>query len=125
MHDLLIHHANTPEGLTDLAISGGLIVETGPSLTGAAHEVIDATGLMVWPGFIDAHVHFNEPGRADWEGLGTGSRALAAGGGTAFFDMPLNSSPPTANVAALMEKVRCAEANSVLDFGLSDSGQRG
>jgi allantoinase len=118
MHDLLIHHANTPEGLMDLAITDGLIVETGPSLTGAAHEVIDATGLMVWPGFIDAHVHFNEPGRADWEGLATGSRALAAGGGTVFFDMPLNSSPPTSDVAALQEKARLAGMKSVLDFGL-------
>ena len=118
MHDLLIHQARTPEGLIDLAITDGLIVETGPSLTGAAHEVIDAIGLLVWPGFIDAHVHFNEPGREDWEGLSTGSRALAAGGGTVFFDMPLNSSPPTANVAALEEKRRCAEAKSVIDFGL-------
>lgn len=40
---------------------------------------------MVWPGFIDAQVHFNEPGRTDWEGLATGSRALAAGGGTVFY----------------------------------------
>ncbi len=118
MHDLLIHHAHTPEGLIDLAITDGVIVETGPSLTGASHEVMDATGLLVWPGFIDAHVHFNEPGRSDWEGLATGSRALAAGGGTVFFDMPLNSSPPTANVAALEQKRRCAEVESVLDFGL-------
>ncbi len=118
MHDLLIHHANTPDGLMDLAVTDGLIVETGPSLTGAAREVIDATGLMVWTGFIDAHVHFNEPGRADWEGLSTGPRALAAGGGTVFFDMPLNSSPPTATVAALQEKARLAGVKSVLDFGL-------
>lgn len=118
MYDLLIHHASTPHGRMDLAITGGLIVETGPSLGGAAHETVDATGLMVWPGFIDAHVHFNEPGRAHWEGLATGSRALAAGGGTVFFDMPLNSSPPTATVAALEEKARTAGAKSVLDFGL-------
>ena len=118
MHDLLIHNAATPEGVMDLAITEGLIVETGVSLTGKAREVLDASGLCVWPGFIDAHVHFNEPGWTDWEGLATGSRALAAGGGTVFFDMPLNSSPPTANVTALMEKVRCAEAKSVLDFGL-------
>lgn len=118
MFDLLIHHANTPDGLCDIAVADGMIVETGPALTGSARETIDASGLMVWPGFIDAHVHFNEPGRTDWEGLVTGSRALAAGGGTVFFDMPLNSSPPTANVAALEEKRRCAEAKSVLDFGL-------
>src|SRR6187431_3118024 len=61
---------------------------------GTAREEIDATGLVVLPGVIDAHVHFNEPGRADWEGLSTGSRACAAGGTTTFFDMPLNSTPP-------------------------------
>ena len=118
MFDVLIHHANTPDGLCDIAVADGMIVETGPALTGRARETIDASGLMVWPGFIDAHVHFNEPGRTDWEGLASGSRALAAGGGTVFFDMPLNSSPPTANVAALAEKRCCAEAESVLDFGL-------
>ncbi|MDB6071811.1 MAG: allB, partial [Verrucomicrobiales bacterium] len=118
MIDLLIHQADTPDGVCDIAIQDGVIVAIAPTLTDPARESIDATGLLVWPGFIDAHVHFNEPGRADWEGLSTGSRALAAGGGTVFFDMPLNSSPPTSNVAALMEKVRCAEAESVLDFGL-------
>lgn len=118
MLDLLIHHADTPEGVFDIAIQEGIITAIGTSLIDPAREVVDATGLLVWPGFIDAHVHFNEPGRADWEGLATGSRALAAGGGTGFFDMPLNSSPPTANVPALLEKVRCAEAKSVLDFGL-------
>ena len=46
---------------------------------------------------IDVHLHFNEPGRTDWEGAATGSRALAAGGGTLFFDMPLNSTPCTVN----------------------------
>ena len=118
MLDLIIHHAGTPQGVCDIAIQDGVIVALGRSLTDAAKETIDASGMLVWPGFIDAHVHFNEPGRAHWEGLETGPRALAAGGGTVFFDMPLNSSPPTANVEALMEKVCCAEARSVLDFGL-------
>ena len=60
-----------------------------------AREEIDATGLRVFPGLIDVHLHFNEPGRTEWEGAATGSRALAAGGGTLFFDMPLNSTPCT------------------------------
>ncbi len=118
MLDLLIRDATTPGGQFDIGIAEGLIVSLSTGRGEPAREMLDARGMLVWPGFIDAHVHFNEPGRADWEGLATGSRALAAGGGTMFFDMPLNSSPPTANVSALQEKVRCAEAKSVLDFGL-------
>ena len=53
-----------------------------PELVGTARATIDATGLHVFPGVIDAHVHFNEPGRAEWEGFATGTRALAAGGTT-------------------------------------------
>ncbi len=118
MFDLIIHAAETPAGRFDIGITEGVITALAPALPDPAKTTLDATGLLVWPGIMDAHVHFNEPGRADWEGLATGSRALAAGGGTAFFDMPLNSNPPTANLAALEEKRRCAEAESVLDFGL-------
>jgi allantoinase len=118
MFDLIIHAAETPAGRFDIGITEGVITALAPALTDPAKTTLDATGLLVWPGIMDAHVHFNEPGRADWEGLATGSRALSAGGGTAFFDMPLNSNPPTANLAALEEKRRCAEAESVLDFGL-------
>src|SRR5882757_5330425 len=79
----------TPDGeqQSDLAIADGKIVSIGGGLT---REEIDATGLHIFPGVIDSHVHFNEPGRGDWEGFATGSRAVAAGGGTLFFDMPLN-----------------------------------
>ncbi len=63
-------------------------------------------------------MHFNEPGRADWEGLETGSTALAAGGGTTFFDMPLNSDPPVLDAARLLEKRRIAEQKSLVDFAL-------
>ncbi len=86
-----------PEGERglDIAVSDGRIVELSPGITGSATEEIDATGLHVFPGLIDAHVHFNEPGRNDWEGFATGSAALAAGGGTCFIEMPLNASPPT------------------------------
>src|SRR6516225_8201166 len=85
-----------PGGLVraDLAIEDGRISAVGQELPGAAHE-IDAGGLTVLPGMIDDHLHFNEPGRTEWEGAATGSAALAAGGGTAFFDMPLNSTPCT------------------------------
>ena len=75
---------------------------------------IDASGLTILPGLIDIHLHFNEPGRADWEGAATGSRALAAGGGTLFFDMPLNSSPCTTNAQPVRPKTR--RARSGIDY---------
>ena len=85
---------------------------------GTAKTECDATGLKILPGVIDAHVHFNEPGRADWEGLATGSRAAAAGGVTTFFDMPLNSDPPTVTAEAFREKAALAAEKSVIDFAL-------
>ncbi|MEM6314735.1 MAG: amidohydrolase family protein, partial [Planctomycetota bacterium] len=94
--DLLIRggHVVTPDGVRecDVAVDGGTIVGFDAE---PAREEVDATGLHVFPGLVDPHVHFNEPGRAEWEGLATGSAALAAGGGTVFFDMPLNSTPVT------------------------------
>src|SRR5689334_11690633 len=79
----------------DIGILEGRIVAQGQNLRGTAAEEIDATGLTVLPGAIDAHVHFNEPGRTDWEGFATGSRAAARGGTTTVFEMPLNAHPPT------------------------------
>jgi allantoinase len=64
------------------------------------------------------HLHFNEPGRTEWEGAATGSRALAAGGGTLFFDMPLNSTPCTVTAAAVDRKRAALEASSIADFGI-------
>ena len=121
-YDLLIRHAIvvTPEGLltADLAVAEGQIVGLDPELTGSAAEEIDARGLHIFPGLIDAHVHFNEPGREQWEGWATGSAALAAGGGTLCFDMPLNSSPPTCDAAAFQAKLAAAERSSLVDFAL-------
>ncbi|MGZ5544310.1 MAG: amidohydrolase family protein, partial [Limisphaerales bacterium] len=78
----------------DIGIIDGKIAAIDEDLFGFKVEEIDASDLHIFPGVIDAHVHFNEPGRTDWEGIETGSRALAAGGGTMFFDMPLNAHPP-------------------------------
>jgi allantoinase len=72
----------------------------------------------VLPGAIDAHVHFNEPGRTGWEGWATGTAALAAGGATACIEMPLNAHPPTLDGAAFDAKVEAATASSVVDFAL-------
>ena len=100
----------------DLAILDGQIVAVGSALDLSAAEEIDASGLHVLPGVIDAHVHFNEPGRADWEGFASGSRALAAGGGTCFIDMPLNAHPPTVDAAAFRAKLAAAIESSITDF---------
>lgn len=102
----------------DIAISDGTLVEIAPQMAGAARETIDARGMHVFPGLIDPHVHFNEPGRTDWEGIETGSSALAAGGGTCFFDMPLNSSPPVLDGESFDRKHAAARGRSVTDFAL-------
>jgi allantoinase len=121
MSDLVIRGGRvvTPSAVSalDIAISDGVISKIGPNL-GSAPEEIDATGLHVLPGGIDAHVHFNEPGHTDWETIANGSAALAAGGYSAFVDMPLNSLPVTIDGESFDEKLKAASASSILDFGL-------
>jgi len=102
----------------DVGVIDGQIVAIESRLEGSAAEFVDASGLHLLPGIIDAHIHFNEPGREHWEGISTGSRALAAGGGTAFFDMPLNAAPPTLDRECFTRKRVCGETKSVLDFAL-------
>jgi allantoinase len=102
----------------DVGISDGKIVATGENLSGSAKSEIDARDLAVFSGVIDAHVHFNEPGRTEWEGFATGSRAAAAGGTTTVFEMPLNAHPPTTNRESFELKRAAAEASSLVDFGL-------
>jgi allantoinase len=111
----------TPGGLQicDVRVCDGKIAEVGSGVASAdGAEEVDAANLLVLPGVLDAHVHFNEPGRAHWEGFSTGSRALAAGGGTSFIDMPLNASPPTLDRESFAQKRAAGEAASVLDFAL-------
>jgi len=105
-------------GVADIAVADGRILAIAPDVVGGAAEEIDATGLHVFPGVIDAHVHFNEPGRAEWEGWASGSAALAAGGGTACCEMPLNAHPPTIDRVSFLAKQRAAEAASLVDFAL-------
>src|SRR4051812_44139080 len=102
----------------DVAVAEGKFVAIDPNLRGTAREEIDATTMSILPGVIDAHVHFNEPGRADWEGFETGSRAAAAGGATTVFEMPLNAHPPTTDGASFDAKRAAAEKTSLVDFGL-------
>jgi len=102
----------------DVGVVGEQVAAVGSGLGGSAKQVIDAADGYLFPGIIDAHIHFNEPGREHWEGLSSGSRALAAGGGSVFFDMPLNASPPTLDRESLDQKRALAEQKSILDFGL-------
>ena len=101
----------------DIAITGGIISAIGSEVRDA-EAVIDATGLVVLPGVVDAHVHFNEPGRADWEGWEAGTRGAAAGGVTTVLEMPLNAHPPTTTPAAFEEKLEIASQKALVDFGL-------
>jgi allantoinase len=79
-------------------------------------ESIDATGYAILPGLVDSHVHLNEPGRTDWEGFETGTRAAAAGGYTTLIDMPLNCLPETITVAALQAKRAAAQGKCRVDW---------
>ncbi|MEP7015552.1 MAG: allantoinase AllB [Verrucomicrobiota bacterium] len=110
--DLIVRAEN------DIGVAGGKFVALGQNLGGSAREEIDATKMSIFPGVIDSHVHFNEPGRTDWEGFETGSRAAAAGGTTTVFDMPLNSHPPTTDGPSFDAKHAAAKKNSLIDFGL-------
>lgn len=108
--DSIIYSKNVllPEGLhaASISIRNGRInaIHQGqPSTNGL--PVKDFGSLFIMPGLIDAHVHINEPGRTEWEGFSTATRAAAAGGVTTLVDMPLNSSPVTTTVLALQEKV--------------------
>lgn len=80
-------------------------------------SVIDVGDLVVMPGLVDTHVHINEPGRTDWEGFETATRAAAAGGVTTLLDMPLNSTPAATTVAALRAKREAAAGKCAVDVG--------
>jgi allantoinase len=86
-------------------------VPSGAELIEAAPE------SMVMPGLVDTHVHVNEPGRTEWEGFETATRAAAAGGVTTIVDMPLNSIPATTTLAGLNEKLAAAEGKLSVDVG--------
>ena len=110
----------TPRGVVD----GGIVIE-GERIAAvvaraelpAGLDVEDVGDLAILPGAVDPHVHLNEPGRADWEGFETGTRAAAAGGITTLIDMPLNSRPATVSVEALRQKEAAAAGKLAVDVG--------
>ena len=109
---------STSDAIADVAVTDGRISAVGPHLEVEADEDIDASGLHVFPGGIDSHVHFNEPGRTEWETIASGSAALAAGGYTSFIDMPLNNLPVTVDVDAFDLKLAAAKRSAVVDYGI-------
>lgn len=111
----------TPTGERPAAVhvAGGVIVAvTDLDAVPAGAPTIDAGDLVVMPGLVDTHVHINEPGRTEWEGFATATRAAAAGGVTTLVDMPLNSVPPTTTLEGLRAKVRALEEKALVDVAL-------
>jgi allantoinase len=105
-------------GPASVRVSQGKIAEIGPYEAGPAGDTIVLAGdEVLLPGLVDTHVHVNEPGRTDWEGFATATRAAAAGGITTIIDMPLNSIPPTTDAAALRVKRESAAGQIHVDVG--------
>jgi allantoinase len=102
-----------------VGISDGRIVAVEPLQSGLEGRRVVELGedVVLLPGLVDAHVHVNEPGRTEWEGFASATRAAAAGGVTTILDMPLNSIPPTVDVAALEVKRKSALGQSAVDVG--------
>jgi allantoinase len=110
----------TPEGERAAAIHirSGLIADvTDFAAIPEGCSVHDAGDSVVMPGLVDTHVHINEPGRADWEGFSSATRAAAAGGVTTLVEMPLNSIPATTSSAALRQKLAAAAGKLWVDTG--------
>src|SRR6201981_2737224 len=103
--------------------AGAVLVQDGrildvvpPEQLPAQISVKDFGGAALLPGLVDSHVHINEPGRTEWEGFRTATRAAAAGGYTMLVDMPLNCVPATTNVSALTAKRTAARDQCWVDW---------
>ena len=102
-----------------IGVKDGRIVAIEPidAVLETTEEKILGDDVVLMPGLVDTHVHINEPGRTEWEGFETATRAAAAGGVTTVIDMPLNSIPPTTTVEALQIKRKAAEGAVYVDTG--------
>src|SRR5207237_3122034 len=110
----------TPEGVRPAAVlvrGERIVAVVGPDDVPARCPVVEAGDRLVLPGLVDTHVHINEPGRTEWEGFASATRAAAAGGITTLIDMPLNSIPATTSVSAFQEKIAAASGQCWIDVG--------
>lgn len=141
--DAPLGHEHLTDGLTEITVLASSRAVINDSITPATIVISKATGkitsassavlpasafpsgtsytdyspAVLLPGLVDAHVHLNEPGRTEWEGFWTGTRAAAFGGVTTVVDMPLNAIPPTTTVAGMKEKVAAAQGKCWVDVG--------
>src|ERR1700720_4561227 len=109
----------TPEGIRPAAIlvEGERIrAVVPPEQAPRDADVHDFGEVAILPGLVDSHVHINDPGRTEWEGFNTATRAAAAGGYTMLVDMPLNCLPATTTVAALEAKRSAAQGQCWVDW---------
>ncbi|MGH3486275.1 MAG: allantoinase AllB [Nocardioidaceae bacterium] len=125
-YDLLIRAPRAVIGQSEVpcavAVSAGRVADLweydAPAARKVVAPVVDlADDEVLLPGLVDSHVHVNEPGRTEWEGFATATRAAAAGGVTTLVDMPLNAIPPTVDGAALEAKQRAAADQAYVDVG--------
>jgi allantoinase len=109
----------TPEGIRPATVHvlNGKIERVGPIEVQSEVPVIDCGDSVLMAGIVDTHVHVNEPGRTEWEGFATATRAAAAGGVTTLVDMPLNSVPATTTPDALRAKLEAAAGQCRVDVG--------
>jgi allantoinase len=110
----------TPEGVAPAIVvirDGRIDAVLGVGEGVQLDALVDVGELAISPALVDCHVHINEPGRSDWEGFETATRAAAAGGVTTLVDMPLNSLPVTTSARALDEKLAASEHKRFVDVG--------
>ncbi|HEX6935751.1 MAG TPA: allantoinase AllB [Actinomycetes bacterium] len=121
--DLVVHarqavigHEQVP---ATVSVTGGVVTDVRPldrAVTGRQVVDLEDDEVLI-PGLVDTHVHVNEPGRTEWEGFASATRAAAAGGVTTLVDMPLNSIPPTLDPDALAVKRAAAAGRCAVDVG--------
>ncbi len=120
IHAIRSKRVVTPEGVRAATVrvrNGVIEAITGYNDFPSGKHIYDAGESVVMPGLVDTHVHINEPGRTDWEGFETATRAAAAGGVTTLIDMPLNNIPATTTAAALETKRTAARKKCWVNVG--------